>query len=130
MKMNNTELAINALSGEQFVEQEKSLNNIVERLDFLDVQILRKFYVTGDAFPQDTRPYCFPILFSEMKVKNNLKIGMEALRKRLDNLVDLGLLVKVKNSNPTNYFPVNGMEDRIRAMITKFFIVSGLSQYL
>ncbi len=128
--MNSAELAIITAAGEQFGEDEKKLTAIVDRLDFLDVQILRKFYVTGEEFPRDTKPYCFPILFSEMRVQNNLKIGLEALRKRLDNLVGLGVLEKIKNSNPTNYFPVNGRENLVRAMIAKFFISSGIAKYL
>ena len=103
---------------------------LAEKLDFLDIQILRKFYMTGKDFPFDTQPHCFPILFREMKQTQHLKIGLEAFRKRLDNLVRLGLLIKIKNSNPTNYSPIKGMEKKVRAMIAKFFIINGLSKFL
>lgn len=101
-----------------------------ERLDFLDVQILRKFYMTGKVFPQDTQPYCFPILFREMKVNHHLKIGIEALRKRLNNFVKLELLGKIGESNPTNYTPVVGKENFIRAVVTKFFLINGLTRFI
>ncbi len=109
---------------------ETVLIDFVERLDFLDVQLLRKFYSTGKDFPFDTQPHCFPILFKEMKDAHHLQIGPEALRKRLDNLVRVGFLEKIKNSNPTNYTPVIGKEQLIRAMIMKFFLIHGLTKFL
>lgn len=109
---------------------ETVLLEFVERLDFLDVQLLRKFYSTGKDFPFDTQPHCFPILYKEMCDNNHLQIGPEALRKRLDNLVHVGLLGKIKKSNPTNYTPLSGKEQLIRAMIMKFFLDHGLTKFL
>lgn len=109
---------------------EAVLMEFVDRLDFLDVQLLRKFYSTGKEFPFDTQPHCFPILYKEMRDAHHLQIGPEALRKRLDNLVRVGLLDKIRNSNPTNYMPLTGKEQLIRAMIVKFFLTHGLHQFL
>lgn len=109
---------------------EKSIMFLVERLDFWDVQILRKFYMTGKDFPFDTQPHCFPILFREMRTNHHLKIGMEALRKRLGGFVDMGLLEKIKSSNPTSYVPVAGKEQLVRAVVTKFFLVHGLTRFV
>jgi len=109
---------------------ETSLLELAEKMDILDVQILRKFYTTSKEFPFDTQPYCFPILFKEMKETNNLKIGLEGLRKRLDVLVRLDLITKIKGSNPTNYVPVSGKEQFVRATIIKFFIINGLTKFL
>jgi hypothetical protein len=103
---------------------------LAERLDFLDVQLLRKFYMTGRKFPHDTTPYCFPILYREMKANHGLRIGREALRKRLDNLARLGLLVKIKHSNPTSYTPVRGREGFVREVIVKFFVIHGLTKFI
>ena len=100
------------------------INFLAEKLDFLDIQLLRKFYSTGKVFPNDCQPYCFPVLYVELKVGRQIKIGLEALRKRLDNLVKLGLLLKVKNSNPANYYPVRGKERFLRAVIMKFFLIN------
>jgi len=107
-----------------------SLLQLAEKMDILDVQILRKFYTTGKEFPFDTQPYCFPILFKEMRETNNLKIGLEGLRKRLDNLVKFGLVEKIKKSNPTNYGPVSGKEQFVRSTIIKFFIINGLTKFM
>lgn len=125
----NISIEKNIESGE-VQELDTILLDLVERLDFIDVQILRKFYTTGKDFPNDTQPYCFPILYKEMKEVHRLKIGMEALRKRLDVLVRFGFLGKINNTNPTNYSPVNGKEKLVRAVIMKFFLINGLTKFL
>ncbi len=106
------------------------ITSLAEKLDFLDIQILRKFYITGKDFPHDCQPYCFPILYQEMKTNRQIKIGMEALRKRLDNLVRCGFIAKVNNSNPTVYLPIRDKEKIVRAIIMKFFIINGISGFL
>jgi len=103
---------------------------LAERLDFIDIQLLRKFYMTGKDFPNDTQPFCFPLLYKEMKTSHHLKIGIEALRKRLDSLARLDLLTKIKHSNPTNYAPVKKKEKFVRVVITKFFLIHGLIHFL
>ncbi len=115
-----------------FEKQKQQINEIsfLDKLDFLDIQILRKFYMTGEEFPNDTKPYCFPILYLELKVNKQIKIGMEGLRKRLNNLVKLGLLEKVKHSNPTSYLPVRGKEEFVRNLIKRFFAIHGLEKLL
>ena len=117
---------------EKQLEQDSLLQEIssfAERLDFLDIQILRKFYVTNKPFPNDTKPWCFPILYHEMKTKHKMKLGLEGFRKRLDNLVKLKLLVKIKHSNPVNYMPVEGKEKFVRLIITKFFLIHGITKF-
>ena len=128
--MNSLESLINISVENVEQDVEFVINDLVERLDFLDVQILRKFYTTGKDFPLDTQPYCFPILYKEMKEVHRLKIGLEALRKRLDVLVRVGLLGKVSSSNPTNYIPAKGKEQFVRAVIMKFFLINGLTKFL
>jgi hypothetical protein len=120
-----------SISVEKNIEDlEFVVSSLVERFDFLDIQVLRKFYTTGKEFPFDTQPYCFPILYKEMKEIHRIKIGIEALRKRLDNLVKIGFLEKVKSSNPVNYLPVRGKESFAKAVIMKFFLINGLTQFL
>lgn len=117
----------------QPVHESAELDNIsklLDRLDFLDIQILRKFYMTGKEFPSDTQPYCFPLLFKEMRESHHLKIGLEALRKRLHILTNLGFLEKIKHSNPTSYGPIEGKESLIRAIVLKFFVINGLTKFL
>ena len=118
---------------EQTLEQDNNMDLVIslaERLDFLDIQILRKFYMTGKDFPLDCQPYCFPLLYIEMKAANKLKVGVEALRKRLGALVKIELLEKINHSNPTSYSPVRDKSPFVRAIITKFFVISGLTKFL
>jgi hypothetical protein len=128
--MNSLESVLNISTDNLEKDVEFIVNDLVDRLDFLDVQILRKFYTTGKEFPNDTQPYCFPILYKEMKEAHHLKIGMEGLRKRLDVLMRFGFLGKVSSSNPTNYTPVRDMEKLVRAVIMKFFLINGLTKFL
>ena len=126
--MNNDSL-IN-ISVEKNTEIKDDILELIERLDFIDIQILRKFYMTGKEFPNDTQPYCFPLLYNELKNTHHFKIGIEALRKRLNKLVSMNFLIKVKHSNPTSYEPVSGKENFVRAIILKFFMVNGLMKFL
>jgi hypothetical protein len=115
------------------IEQIGNLDEIislVERLDFLDIQLLRRFYMCGKEFPFDTQPHCFPILYQEMKTVQKIKIGSEGLRKRLDALVGLGLLNKVGGANPVVYSPQMGRVGFVRGVITKFFLINGLMKFL
>lgn len=124
------QLTVEQLESRLQEEEVECSTRFAERLDFLDIQILRKFYATGKEFPNDTQPFCFPILFREMRINHHLKIGIEALRKRLDNLVKFGLLEKVKHSNPSNYSPTHDKELFVRAIILKFFLINGLTKFL
>lgn len=104
--------------------------SFAERLDFINIQILRKFYMTGREFPNDTQPHCFSVLYMEMKNNNKIRIGSEAFRKRLDKLVAMKLIKKVGRSNPANYFPVEGLEQTVRAIVSRFMINNSLSKEL
>lgn len=103
---------------------------LAERLDFLDVQLLRKFYMNGKEQPFDLQPYCLPILYNEMKVTHRIKIGLNAFRYRLNNLVKLGLLDRIYRSNPALFTPVRDKDNFVRAVITKFFLINGLLKFL
>lgn len=127
----------NVLLPEEIIEPEigqignlDEIVSLVERVDFLDVQLLRKFYMCGKEFPFDTQPHCFPILYREMKTVQKIKIGSEGLRKRLDALVILGLLEKFAGANPVSYSPIIGKVGFVRGVITKFFLINGLMNFL
>jgi|YelNatPaOPRAMG01_1025707.scaffolds.fasta_scaffold01259_32 hypothetical protein len=114
------------------VKQPKNLEDIisiVDRLDFTDIQIIRKFYLLKSGC-FNSQPYCFPILYKEMKNSGQIKMGVEGFRKRLENLVRIGFLKKVKRSNPTIYLPVEENKEIVLAVIKRFFFVNGLEQYL
>ncbi|MEM5882377.1 MAG: hypothetical protein QXS69_02870 [Candidatus Aenigmatarchaeota archaeon] len=97
------------------------VRQILERIDFIDVLILKKFYLTGKNFPNDVQPYCFPFLYTELKNQHQINLTLEGLRKRLNTLVNLGLLKKVERTNPSVYFPKEDMKEIARRIIFKFF---------
>ncbi len=117
----------------QNVLQESGVQNVdmilslAQKLDFTNIQILRKFYATGEDFPNDTRPQVFSVLYMEMKNVHKISMGSEALRKRLDCLVSIGLLEKIGRSNPAVYHPVKGLEQSVRAVIKRFMLNNGLT---
>lgn len=125
--MNSVDTLVN-ISLEKNIEVE--ILDIAERLDFEDVKILRKFYATGKDYPFDTQPWCFPVLFKEMREAHKLEIGVEGFRKRLETLKRSGLLEKIHSSNPTIYTPITGKERVVRAAIMKFFIIHGITKFL
>ncbi|MCX6820557.1 MAG: hypothetical protein NT016_01225 [Candidatus Aenigmarchaeota archaeon] len=127
MTQNQQKVVVEQLLASDF---EQATMLLAEKLDFLDVQILRKFYMTGKDFPFDTQPFCFPILYREMKDGHRLKICQEAFRKRLDNLTSTGFLGKLRGSNPVNYEPVRDKDKMVRAVITKFFLIHGLTKFV
>lgn len=109
-----------------FGEGEDLVLSLAGKLDFLNIQILRKFYSTREVFPNDTRPHVFSMLYMEMRGEQKISIGNEALRKRLAFLVSSGLLEKVGRSNPASYHPVKGLEQTVRAVIKRFMMNNGL----
>lgn len=109
-------------------QDEDLIFSLAQRLDFINIQILRKFYMTGRPFPDDTQPHCFAVLYMEMKSGSRVKMGPEAFRKRLDKLVSMNLLKKVGRTNPANYFPVKGIEQTVRAVVARFMMNNGLSE--
>jgi len=101
--------------------------SFAETLDFINIQILRKFYATGLPFPHDTQPHVFSMLYMDMKNVHRVPIGLEAMRKRLDFLVAAGLIGKVARSNPASYYPIKGLEQSVRAIIKRFMMNHGLT---
>ena len=107
-------------------EKELDLVGLVERLDKLDVLILKKFYVTNEEFPSDIKLYAFPILFKELKEIHNIKLTEDAIRKRLKKLCEIGLITQVKNSNPSIFLPKDGMKEKVKELIRLYISYLGL----
>jgi len=99
---------------------------IIERIDFIDIIVLKKFYFTEKGFPNDMEVYCLPVLVKELKNVHNINLTKDAIRKRLLKLVKIGLLEKVKNSNPSIYLPIEEKKEFVEKLIKTFIIRSGL----
>lgn len=89
--------------------------NLVDLLDLVDLAILKKFYMSGKE-PFDTKPFCLPILYQEMR-KNGLKITRRGFEYRLKKLVKYGLLRKIEKTNPSVYEPIVEIKEFVRKVI-------------
>lgn len=94
--------------------------DIADKLDFLDIIILNKFYV-------DNRPWIFPELYKEMKRENNIKLCREGFRKRIRNLSRYGFL-KECGGNPRIYSVHYRSRDLILEIMKAFFEIHGLER--
>lgn len=111
-------------------QNEINLIEVVERLDKIDILILRKFYFTNKEFPNDMQVYCFPILIKELKEIHNIKLTTDALRKRIEKLCKINLLEKVEKSNPAIYLPLESKKEMVENLIKMFISYSGLENFL
>jgi len=76
--------------------EEKLDLTILSKFDVINVKILQKFYgKTIDPFSGEINSYDVKTLHEFLK-REGLKINIETLRKRLDNLVALNFLEKIK----------------------------------
>lgn len=96
-------------------EIENALNSFILHLDIIMIRILQKFYRTNFSFPNDTTCYYVQQLFLELN-REGLKIELETLRKRLDLLVKIRLLEKVR-TYPRIYMPIRDVE-RVQKIVT------------
>jgi hypothetical protein len=77
--------------------------------DIVTVRILQKFY-TSSLNPLDNDISCFYVKqLQEMLASEGLKINLESLRKKLEFLVKIGFIEKVK-TYPRVYIPLRDVE--------------------
>jgi len=113
-------LKVKTFQEEKEIEQEqidtKKIERFLLRLSYNDFRILKKFYFTGEPFPNDTSPYTLSTLRNELKIMG-IKISLEGLRQKLNLWVENGLLEKYK-SFVLIYQPIKKIEV-IREIIRK-----------
>jgi hypothetical protein len=88
--------------------------------DITMIKIIQKFYGDGlDPVSGNLNTFCTQQLYRLLR-EEGLKISLEGLRKKLDFLVKIGFLEKVK-TYPRIYMPVNSIEkiERIQLTIQK-----------
>lgn len=115
--------------GEQFerVEQQEALPvvdvaGLAERLDRMDILLLKQFYHTGQPHPNDTICHVLRLLVDSLQRSRGplAKLSYGAIRYRLENLVALGLLGKVHGSNPAAYVPLDLLAGSVRRIIVLY----------
>jgi DNA-binding Lrp family transcriptional regulator len=97
--------------------------NILDRLDLIDVRILRKFYMAGPK-PYDLSPYVQITLKNEL-AKGGINLSVKAVALRLAKLVSLGL-VERSGTTPRIYVPRQEARDYVVRIIAAFSANLGL----
>lgn len=107
-----------------------ALVNLIERLDKIDIIILKKFYFASKEFPNDLQVYAFPILVKELREIHKVKLTDDAIRKRLKKLSKLGLLEHVENSNPSIFLPKEEAKSFVEELIKQYISYIGLEVFI
>jgi len=101
--------------------EEKIDFTILSKFDVINVKILQKFYgKTIDPFSGEINSFDVKTLYEFLK-REGLKINIETLRKRLDNLVSLNFLEKV-DTYPRIYSAVRDLE-KIKIIQSKIMLL-------
>ena len=87
--------------------------NLVVNIDLISLRILEKFYRNIDQ--QKTECYAFHHLFKELR---GLKVSRSTLWRRCYELQEKGLLKIIERTSPLLIWPMTGIEDNVRKMIT------------
>ncbi len=90
---------------------------LLDRLDSIDIRILKKFYMAGPK-PYDLSPYVQITMTQELK-KSGVVLGVKAVALRLGKLVDMGLLDESKTT-PKIYVPKEELKPFIRKLIATY----------
>lgn len=95
---------------------------LVNRMDREDVLLLKEFYHTGFAYPDDTISHVLRLLVDKVQRGNGplAKLSYSAIRHRLENLVALGLLGRIPHTNPAVYYPLDIMVEDVKRIILLF----------
>ena len=95
---------------------------LAQRLDRLDVLLLREFYVAGDPCRMETTPYVLGVLVDKLR-RGKGPLGRRSyttIRRRLEHLAGLGLIKRIPQTNPAAYWPVDWAAPAVRKIITLF----------
>ncbi len=106
----------------QQVECKINIQAMASRLDRTDIMLLREFYNTGQPYPDDSISHVLCLLVDRLHRTNGplSQLSYGAIRYRLENLVNLGLLGKISRTNPTVYYPLDWMVQPVRRIILLF----------
>jgi len=110
------------LAEQPMVEQFVDVTALAHRLDRSDILLLKQFYHSGQPYPNDTDSHVLCLLVDKLhKIDGPLaKLSYGAIRRRLENLVALGLLGKILQTNPAVFEPLDHMVEPVRRIILLF----------
>jgi len=87
---------------------------LLDRLDSIDIRMLKKFYMAGPK-PFDMSPYVQITLTNELK-KNGISLSVKAVALRLGKMIDFGLISQSKTT-PKIYLPKEDLKPFVRKLI-------------
>jgi hypothetical protein len=90
---------------------------LLDRLDSIDVRILKKFYMAGPK-PYDLSPYVQITITNEL-AKSGIALSVKAVALRLNKLVDFGFL-KETDTTPKVYVPKEELKTFIGKLIATY----------
>jgi hypothetical protein len=107
---------------EQALSQGIDVTYLAVRLDRADILLLREFYVTGQSYPDDTACDVLRLLVDRLHRGQGplAQLSYSSIRRRLENLVHLGLLVRIPRTNPAVYEPLEWAAPSVRKIILLF----------
>ena len=90
---------------------------LLDRLDSIDIRILKKFYMAGPK-PHDLSPYVQITLTNELR-KSGVILSVKAVALRVNKLVDLGFVNNSKTT-PRVYLPKEELKPFVRKLIATY----------
>jgi len=104
---------------QQSLERSIDVPALAARLDRADVLLLREFYLTGRPYPDDTETHVLRLLADRVRRGNGPlgRLSYGAIRRRLENLVSVGLLGRIAHTNPAAYYPLDWATGPVRRII-------------
>ena len=104
---------------QQSLERSIDVPALAARLDRADILLLREFYVTGQPYPDDTETHVLRLLADRVRRGNGslARLSYGAIRRRLENLVSVGLLGRIAHTNPAAYYPLDWAAGPVRKII-------------
>jgi len=105
----------------QPLEQGIDVAALAVRLDRADVLLLREFYITGRPHPDDTTSHVLCLLAEHLRHGSGplARLSYGAIRRRVENLVALGLLGRVAHTNPAVYYGLDWAAPPVRKIILR-----------
>ena len=109
-----------ARAQEQALERGIDVPALAARLDRADILLLREFYATGRPYPDDTDSHVLRLLADRVRRGKGPLAGLSygAIRYRLENLVALGLVGRVPQTNPAIYYPFDWATEPARRIMS------------
>ena len=77
---------------------------------------------SGQPFPGDTEPHILCLLVNRLRQGRGplAQLSYSGIRKRLENLVALGLIGHIPKTIPASYYPLDFLTEQVRRVIVVF----------